>query len=599
MLDNWLNRFGSGRRAEARPIACPRVPRFAPHLEDLEGRWVPAVDVILEWNDVMLQANAADHARTAPEQGGPILTGRAFAIVSAAMYDAYNSVERIGEKYLVAVPNATSADADAAVAQAAHDALTALFPAQRTLFDTDLQTTLARIRDGRPETEGRAVGAAVARQILAARANDGSATMGTPAYVANGLPGFHAADPLHPNQVAYGPSAGAITPFAVRSTDQFDAPDLDDGTPAGRLAFLQSQKYTDAYNEVFALGGNGTTTPTSRTAEQTEIGIYWAYDGRPGLGTPPRLYNQIVRTVAAQEHNTEAENARLFALVNIAMADAGFTAWDDKYDNDFWRPVMGLRNGSADGNPNTAGDATWTPLGAPASNPRPGETNFTPPFPAYTSGHATFGAAAFETLARFYGRDDISFSFTSDELNGVTVDANGSVRPLVTRTFDSFTEAKLENAQSRIYLGIHWAFDASEGIKTGDGVADYVFNHFLEPNRHGGHDGGHGGGGHFAGEPAVKVGNAGGTNTPGDTSTTPDSQPKGAAVRFAVAFPPESLAAPIVVAESSPITGRHAPIPAAVTETHTRPATQPTAAAKLAAPTAAPEDLDGGLLACE
>jgi hypothetical protein len=267
----------------------------------------------------------------------------------------------------------------------------------------------------------------------------------------------------------------------MSSVDHFEARRLDDGTPEGRETFLQSQEYTLAYYEVFALGGDGVTTPTVRTPEQTVIGIYWAYDGRPGLGTPPRLYNQIARTVAVQEGNTEAENARLFALLNLAMADAGLTAWNNKYDDAFWRPILGIRNGDGDGNPVTIGIADWTPLGAPASNPRPGETNFTPPFPAYTSGHATFGAATFRTLADFYGRDDITFSFTSDECDGTTTDQDGSVRAVVTRTFPSFSAAADENGQSRIYLGIHWAFDKVQGIQAGNAIADYAFANLLQP----------------------------------------------------------------------------------------------------------------------
>src|SRR5262249_24042119 len=226
---------------------------------------------------------------------------------------------------------------------------------------------------------------------------------------------------------------------------------------------------------------------TVRTPEQTEIGIFWGYDGRPGLGTPPRLYNQIVRTIAMQEHNTETDNARLFALVNIAMADAGLVCWNRKYDDDFWRPILGIRAGDSDGNSLTAGDATWTPLGAQVSNPRPGETNFTPNFPSYTSGHATFGAAAFKMLERFYDTDYITFTFVSDEFNGITRAADGQVRPVVPRTFHSFSEAAEENGQSRIYLGIHWAFDKTEGILCGDHVADYVFDNFLHPRTPGGH----------------------------------------------------------------------------------------------------------------
>jgi hypothetical protein len=257
---------------------------------------------------------------------------------------------------------------------------------------------------------------------------------------------------------------------------------------------LQSQEYTDAYNEIIAFGSDGISAPTERTDEQTEIGIYWGYDGQPGLGTPPRLYNQIAQEIAKQERNTEGENARMFALMNIAMADAGFTSWNNKYDDAFWRPVMGVRKGELDGNPETDGDADWTPLGAPASNQPVGVTNFTPPFPAYTSGHATFGAAAFQTLARFYGTDEISFSFVSDELNDVTTGADGNARPLIERSFDSLTQAKVENAQSRIYLGIHWRFDADDGIATGDAVADYVFENILEPRKK--HGKGHGGNHH-------------------------------------------------------------------------------------------------------
>src|SRR5262249_11268879 len=170
----------------------------------------------------------------------------------------------------------------------------------------------------------------------------------------------------------------------------------------------------------------------------------------------------------------------LFALVNLAMADAGISAWDCKYVDNFWRPITAIRAGARDGNPLTVGLPTWTPLGAPRSN-APGETNFTPPFPAYTSGHATFGAALSRTLALFYGTDRIPFSFTSDEFNGVTRDQSGAVRPVVTRHWNSFSQAMAENAQSRIYLGIHWHFDAVQGIAGGKAIGDWVFTHELRP----------------------------------------------------------------------------------------------------------------------
>jgi hypothetical protein len=441
-----------------------------------------ASDIILDWNSVLLQANANDYVpASGPEQGGPVLDTRAFAIVSAAMYDAYNSIEHIGSKYLTIAPNAQNANVDAAVAQAAHDTLVSLFPRQTAFFNRKLQQTLNQVPDGQQETRGRAVGAFVADKILEARANDHADKIDDPVYEYNGKPGFHDVDPTHPTQGYYGAHGGDITPFAIHSVDDFKARALDNSTPAGRAASLKSQEYLDAYNQVKALGGDGVHTPTTRTAEQTQIGIFWGYDGRPGLGTPVRFFNQIARKVAADQGNTEAENARLFALTNIAMADAGEAAWSTKYDEDFWRPVLAIREGGSDGNQQTVGDANWHALGAQASNPRPGETNFTPPFPAYTSGHATFGGAFFQTLARFYGRDDIHFSIVSDELNGKTKDAQGHVRPVVERSFDSFTQAKLENAQSRIYLGVHWQFDADEGVKQGNAIGNYVYDHILKP----------------------------------------------------------------------------------------------------------------------
>jgi len=250
---------------------------------------------------------------------------------------------------------------------------------------------------------------------------------------------------------------------------------------------MNSPEYATAYDEVKRLGGDGVVTPTERTLEQTQIGLYWAYDGTPSLCAPPRLYNQITLHIADQMGSSEAEIARLLALVNVAMADAGMAIWESKYFYDFWRPITGIREsdpgtgptGAGDGNADTIGDPTWLPLGAPASNLQ--GPDFTPPFPAYPSGHAGFGAALFQTLRRFYGTDDIPFTFVSDELNGVTHDNDGQVRPLIPRSFSSLSEAEEENGQSRIYLGIHWAFDKTESIILGRKVGDYVFDNAFAP----------------------------------------------------------------------------------------------------------------------
>ena len=228
------------------------------------------------------------------------------------------------------------------------------------------------------------------------------------------------------------------------------------------------------------LGGDGVTTPTKRTQDQTEIGLFWAYDGTNQIGVPPRLYNQIARTIAIQKKNTELENARMFALINAAMADAGILCWGTKYHFNLWRPVLGIRRAGEDGNDLTNADTRWMPLGAPNSNG--GGMNFTPGFPAYSSGHSTFGAALFRTLQHFYGRDDVPFTFVSDELNGVTTDEHGHVRPYAPRSFTHLSEAAIENARSRIYLGIHWQFDADEGLRSGAAVGDHVYQTILQTN---------------------------------------------------------------------------------------------------------------------
>jgi hypothetical protein len=192
-------------------------------------------------------------------------------------------------------------------------------------------------------------------------------------------------------------------------------------------------------------------------------------------------------TIADQMGTTAVELARLLALVNVTLADTGIAVWKSKYLYDYWRPVTGIREadegtgptGAGDGNPATVGDPTFTPLGAPASNLD--GPNFTPPFPAYPSGHAGFGAALFETLRHFYGTDRIAFTFVSDEFNGKTQDNDGTVRPRLPRRFSSLSEAEEENGQSRIYLGIHWAFDKTDGIAQGRRVADYVFQNAFVP----------------------------------------------------------------------------------------------------------------------
>jgi hypothetical protein len=390
-------------------------------------------------------------------------------MVSAAVFDAFNSITHTHAPYLVEFNDYESASKTAAVSAAAHATLKALFPHQESRFDDAFEDALAVVPDGTAETRGVELGRKVADAILAARGDDGSDE--PMPYTPVDEPGRHRADPENPNQGFLTPGWGDVDTFVIGDDEKFQV----DPVPA-----LGSLEYTLAYYQVAILGGDGVTTPTLRTAEQTEIGTFWAYDGSPALGTPPRLYNQIVQTIAVDQGNTPDENARLFALINLAMADAGIQCWDAKYDYDFWRPIVGIREGSADTNLLTIGVEDWTPLGAPLSNGT--GKNFTPNFPAYGSGHATFGAATLRAVGNFYGTSQIDFDFQSDEFNGSNFDVNATTpRPAVTRHYDNLNEAISENAISRIYLGIHWIFDASSGVKSGKAIADYVTTHALLP----------------------------------------------------------------------------------------------------------------------
>lgn len=441
-------------------------------------------DPVLKWNSIALQAVAKDHSGTfgVPEQAGPTRTSRALAIVHIAIYDAVNAVLGGYDPYIpvTGIPEEArhNASLHVAVAQAAHDTLTALYPAQQEMFDDELVHVLNKVSLKKGRNEGIAVGAEAAANIMIARTADGGDTPDVPVPDEPKMIGEHRADPENPGQGLLTPLWGDVVPFVIDDVTTFNAapPPQPDSTDA-----LERMAYALAYDEVQRLGGDGLITPTERTSKQTEIGLFWAYDGTIGLGPPPRFYNQIARVIAWQERNTVAENARLLALVNISMADAGIASWYSKYHYNYWRPVVAIRCGNEDGNEFTVGEGDWTPLGAPATNQSNGGLNFTPPFPAYTSGHATFGAALFRTLANLYG-DEHAFKLNSDELSGLTTDAGGSHRHTVVRHFEGFSQASRENADSRIYLGIHWHFDADAGITVGNAVADYVFETVLQPS---------------------------------------------------------------------------------------------------------------------
>jgi hypothetical protein len=482
--------FPNGVRDTLGPQFAPRAAGGQPPMPIRRGPG--AIDRFRYWNQVAIDASGLDHTpvaagetRTFGEQLGPGRASRAIAIVHIAMFDAINAIAGGYRGYTNLASARRDTSIDAAIACAAHDALCAVYPSQAPYFGQLFAADLDDIKQGSAASKvaGVALGGQAAAAILAMRASDGSAhaeaRLGFD-YFPGLAAGDWRQDPISQGPLALGAHWGAVAPFALSSGAQFRAPP----PPA-----MSSAAYTQAFQEVARYGGDNVHTPSQRTADQTQAAIFWAYDGMPSLCAPPRLYNQLAMQIADHFPLRLVDLARLMALVNVAMADAGVAIWESKYHYAFWRPVTGIResdpgtgpSGSGDGNTMTFGIADFMPLGAPASNLT--GPNFTPPFPAYPSGHAGFGGALFETLRRFFGTDAIPFTFVSDEFNGKTQGNDGLPRPLKPRSFATLSQAEEENGQSRIYLGIHWAFDKTAGIAQGRRVADYVFDNLLRPIR--------------------------------------------------------------------------------------------------------------------
>ncbi len=443
---------------------------FGPHFsgaQSIATNQAPknALDSIHRWNAIAINASGLDHT--------PVASIAIFDSVNAVLggYQSYSGIQAVKSPVSLG----------AAVAQSTHDTLAALYPSQAPAFDSLLADDLAKISNKNERANGVSLGQRAAAAILALRTNDGSQTpepiMGVN-YFTIDQPGHWRQDPISLIPIALGAHWGDCKTFVVQSASQFRVPP----PPA-----MNSPEYTTAYNEAKSVGGDGVHTPSSRTPEQSFIGIFWAYDGTPSLCAPPRFYNQIIVHIADQMHLGTVDLARLLALANTAMADAGMSIWESKYYYDFWRPVGAIREsdfgtgptGLGDGNASTTGDLAFTPMAAPASNLA--GPNFTPPFPSYPSGHGGFGGALFQTFRRFFGTDNVAFTIVSDEFNGVTKDNAGNVRPYMPRSFANFSQAEEENGQSRIYLGIHWSFDKTQAIAQGRNVANYVFDHAFTP----------------------------------------------------------------------------------------------------------------------
>lgn len=444
---------------------------------------------VVDLNKLALDLVALDFSSGhAPSNGGPTKTSRALAIIQLAARDAYALVTGAYAPKLPGLPpppyglGQGDDEGQAAAIGAGIRAACLLYP--------DFAQVIAERSPGLTAgTDPIAVmyGSEIGALWVASRHDDGSSlpqldTLFSPE------PGRYRADPVS-QKPSLGRAWGRVTPFVIGSV----AADAPLGPPPA----LTSRGYAESYDDVFVNGRDNIARRGPEFQEHAAIGLFWAYDGTNLLGTPPRLYNQIV--VATQEFIALAAKDQLnvLAAINAAMADAAIAAWHWKYTYDLWRPVTAIREasvgfgptGKGDGNTHRKhpGDPFWLPLGAPNSNPFPGPVagapgmNFTPNFPAYPSGHATIGTACFDAFAglvRKRPRDIIVSKFASDEFNGSTRDNEGVVRPRWEQTF-SLEQAIEQNKISRIYLGVHWSFDATGGAEVGKAIAIKTVAAFL------------------------------------------------------------------------------------------------------------------------
>jgi hypothetical protein len=378
------------------------------------------------------------HALAAAQPTNPIRQSRALAMVHAAMHDAVNGAVPRYERYASSLAD-PGADPEAAAAAAAHRVLASLFPASTAAFDAQLVNSLASITDGAAESAGVRLGSAVGQFIVDFRNGDGMDV----ADPFNPTPGPGVWEPTPPGFApAVEPQMQNVTPFTIRGRDQFDVEPPPD---------LLSWAYTRDYNEVKALGQD---TSIVRTGDQTHLAHFWVEASNIG-------WSRIAALYTLESGTGLHETARLFALLNMAMADgyiAGFY-WKRTYAR--WRPVTAIWNAGSDDNPGTEPDPAWSPL-------RP-----TPPSADYPSTHAVLGAAAAQILRRVSGSDLFAFCMESS-----TAVPAGSAR-----CYTRFSEAAAENARSRVYVGYHFRVATSAGTRLGRQIGNFAFGHSLQPLR--------------------------------------------------------------------------------------------------------------------
>jgi len=405
---------------------------------------VARADVIGDWN-ATAQAEAVLIRPTAHGQA------RGMAMVQGAVYDAVNAIVRTHQPYLLdpkKVDVQPFVSQDAAVATAAHHVLVRIVAPERVAaLDTAYQATLAGIADGPAEQGGIQAGEAAAQAMLDARAGDGYLAAFTPTIGTNpgnwrpiGWPATPALDP--DGWVAN------LKPFVIERPSQFRS----DGPNA-----LTSGEYAKDYNEVKELGA---LISTKRTADQTMAAVFWQFP-------PAALYNRLARDLAGPTRFglDTFKQARLYAMINLAMADAATSCWNDKYEWNFWRPRAAIREGETDGNPSTIGDPTWESLFHPST----GAGLATPPFPDHPSGHGCVSGAVLRTFREFFGTDKVAFDIVSGRF------------PTQPRHFERFSLAMKEVIDARVWGGIHFRTADVQGAVMGKKVAFWIQKHDFNP----------------------------------------------------------------------------------------------------------------------
>jgi PAP2 superfamily len=397
-------------------------------------------DTVTDWND------AASTAIVGVAKQPPPVAIMSFAMVQGAVYDAVEAIDGHFRPYL-ATPLARRTDSqDAAAATAAFRVLSGLFPAQQATLQTRYDTSMAAIPAGPRTDRGIADGEQAATAMLAARAGDGR--FGPFTLVYGTQPGQYR--PTFPNfGTDPAPWIGNVRPFLVPSVVMLRV--------AGPNP-LASRAYARDFNEVKSLGALHSTT---RTSDETDAAIFWQENAWS-------LYNRAFRTLAADNHLSLADSARMLAMTNLAGADAGIGCWHEKYRWNFWRPVTAIREADTDGNPATAADPDWLPLFDPSTPVAPGAPALvTPSFPDNPSGHLCATGAVVRALQHFFGRDRVPLTVTSNESG-------------TTRHFARLSDILRELINARVWAGIHFRTADVEGAQLGTTVARYERRHYFQ-----------------------------------------------------------------------------------------------------------------------